>query len=205
MNQEDWKARAVECPFKPNYDLLQNDPFSKLVKEFGRAHENQQFALANKEARRLLTMANTSKERFVAHLLSAQLSSSTQCFEKAVKHYIAASALTDERGQLHCIAQAFNFTKVLKDFEKPQWWNDQDLLKLSKQAVILLPNLPTAWDMRAHVLVGQIDWPEKRVRTVNDFEEAKQAFLQHASMNNVSRTMLLESAEMCEYLKAEAQ
>lgn len=205
MNQEDWNARQLESPFKPNYKLLQNDPFSKIVKEFGRAYENKQFALATKKARRLLTVADTPTERFGAHLLSAQVSSSTMCFEKAVNHYLTASALADEIGQLHCIAQAFNFLKVLKDFEKPPWWNDQDLLRISKQAVIHLPDLPTAWDMRAHVLVGQIDWPEKRVRTMNDFEEAKKAFLKHASMNNVTRAMLLESAEMCEHLKAEAQ
>ena len=150
-------------------------------------------------------MANTPKERFSANLLSAQVFSSTQCFEKAVNHYLTASALADEIGQLHCIAQAFDILKVLKDVEKPQWWNDHDLLKLSKQAVMRLPNLPTAWDMRAHVLVGQIDWPEKRSRTVNDYEEAKKAFMQHASMNSVSRAMLLESAEMCEHLKAAAQ
>ena len=49
MNQEDWNARQLECPLKPNYKVLQNDPFSKLVKEFGRAHENKQFALAKKK------------------------------------------------------------------------------------------------------------------------------------------------------------
>ena len=50
MNQEDWNARQLECPLKPNYKVLQNDPFSKLVKEFGRAHENKQFALAKKNS-----------------------------------------------------------------------------------------------------------------------------------------------------------
>lgn len=198
MRQSQWELQEIFAP-KVNFALLKDtNKFEKLLKEFGRAHARQQFSLAGKKAKRALGVAMTSNELFAAHLVFAQYHASVRNFGDAIHHYLRASEVTHQkRSQLHCIAQAFNYMKATPS-ERPIWWNDVDLLDLSKQVVDALPHLPTAWDMRAHVLAGQIDWPGKRARTSQDYRAAAYAFKRHASLNDVSTDMLQTSARECE-------
>ena len=163
------------------------------MQESTRANETGDLKLAVKKARKAMRI----RDSFAAHLsLASALNGAYRLQESAEEYDAAARLATKEEDMLYATAAAFNDFKVCSG-RKPEWWNDAELLSLSKRATEAHPSYPLAWDMRGHVLAGEIDWPNKRERGVVDLLHAARAFEKHAVLNAVWRDDLVESSEIC--------
>ena len=73
---------------------------------------------------------------------------------------------------------------VFPSVPRPPWWNDAELLRLSEEVLELGDQeTPLEYAMRAHVLSGEYDRGERKVRSSAQYRESARCFRRAAEMN----------------------